>query len=919
MTPAKDLAPPRRDFARLHVLLAAMLSIYLWPALRGEVFLSTEVVWRHTLPWSAAAPRVAEHNPNLADHCTIYLPWLSHTRAALRNGEFPFWSGQSYAGVPYFGNLSVGLLSPFTWCFVVLPFEAAFAIVAALKWWLAAFGGLLWMRALGKSGWAALLPSLAFAFAGFQVVWIQSALTHVSVLAPWCLWAIERVLRNPSLRNATLLGFLWFLQFAGGHPETSFYLVLGTLLYALVRAGQGDGCGRRLVFVAGAGLLALLMGLVQILPFLDYALHSEGMRLRQGEISRPWIAPWSFGGVLIGAAVLFVPWLARRISLPPRTRWLTSAMCTGIVAALLKLVGLRRETAMQWLVDLYGNPLSGGQYGGPLHYTDCAAGFCGSLSAVLACAALSSSRKDRLSRALLICLMVVGARAFRLPWISQLLDSLPMFSSTGSTRSLAMVSLYFSALAGLGLQAVLEDRGRFFRALARCLGLVLGLMIPLERLLPEASSVESPQISLDLAPRLTLSASETGSALRMPIRGRADRNILDVEVSVNDVSLGKTRWVDDNDGARAFEAGWIGFGQVEAGRYRVVARGLDKDHQTIAKCERSVDLLRPFRPDRRWWIPAAVLCLGAIVLGVRAGVRRAGGLLTGLVVVELAIFGARYNDFTPRERMPSALDPIPALQQKLEQDGPFRVLGAQTILQPNLHYCFGLSVLRGYDALEPSVYASVLRFLYEDGTEVPWLLQDFDTMKLEGPLADVLNLRFVLSTRETPDPGWEERWRGNGLVLYENVDVLPRAYTVDQAVRFQPDLDPLPEEAVWKTAVISDRPARAFPSPGKVEHLEYRDGWIAATVRSEGGTFLIVSENWDKGWRASIDGEPAEVVPTHLSLMSLEVPAGDHRVELSYLPRHLGWSAPLSTAAVLLVIASWLVPRRARNEFHPSP
>ncbi|MBM4015576.1 MAG: hypothetical protein FJ293_11520, partial [Planctomycetes bacterium] len=152
-------------------------------------------------PWSGVGPAAPLHNPNLADPATIWWPFNRFSAELLRDwlagGPPPLWTHECYAGAPWFGNPQSALLSPFTWMFLLLPEVAAFAAVAAAKWLLAGLGAWFLARRLGASPLARGVAGVAFALCGYQVVWVNSPLSNVSVLAPWLLLALIRLVERP--------------------------------------------------------------------------------------------------------------------------------------------------------------------------------------------------------------------------------------------------------------------------------------------------------------------------------------------------------------------------------------------------------------------------------------------------------------------------------------------------------------------------------------------------------------------------------------------------------------------------------------------------------------------------------------------------------------------------------------------------
>jgi hypothetical protein len=76
-------------------------------------------------------------------------------------------------------------------------------------------------------------------------------------------------------------------------------------------------------------------------------------------------------------------------------------------------------------------------------------------------------------------------------------------------------------------------------------------------------------------------------------------------------------------------------------------------------------------------------------------------------------------------------------------------------------------------------------------------------------------------------------------------------------------------------------------------------------VRAEGPGLLVVSEAWDPGWSAEVDGERADVHRVDLAQMGVVLEPGIHRVSLRYRPRGLAAGLALAGAggAALLVAA----------------
>ncbi|MGH2558740.1 MAG: YfhO family protein, partial [Thermomicrobiales bacterium] len=105
---------------------------------------------------------------------------------------------------------------------------------------------------------------------------------------------------------------------------------------------------------------------------------------------------------------------------------------------------------------------------------------------------------------------------------------------------------------------------------------------------------------------------------------------------------------------------------------------------------------------------------------------------------------------------------------------------------------------------------------------------------------------------------------------------------------------------------------------GSARVTEYEPDALTIETETEGPGFLVVSEIYNDGWRAYVDGEPAEIVPTNHALRGLTFPAGTHEVEMRYEPHSLRiglWISGLTAVAMVAVfaVAGWTALRRGRG------
>ncbi len=134
-----------------------------------------------------------------------------------------------------------------------------------------------------------------------------------------------------------------------------------------------------------------------------------------------------------------------------------------------------------------------------------------------------------------------------------------------------------------------------------------------------------------------------------------------------------------------------------------------------------------------------------------------------------------------------------------------------------------------------------------------------------------------------------------------------RDETAFEAIR-TPGFDP--EEVAWVAADAGPLPPRRSRQGYSIARFE-RDAperTDVAVTASEPG-LLVFTRSWDPGWKASLDGAPAPVERVDLAFLGLTVPAGEHRVVLTYEPPGYRAGSLASGAALAVLLAAALAGR----------
>ena len=79
---------------------------------------------------------------------------------------------------------------------------------------------------------------------------------------------------------------------------------------------------------------------------------------------------------------------------------------------------------------------------------------------------------------------------------------------------------------------------------------------------------------------------------------------------------------------------------------------------------------------------------------------------------------------------------------------------------------------------------------------------------------------------------------------------------------------------------------------------------IDATLAAPG--YVVLLDAWDDGWRAEVDGRPAEVLRANVGFRAVRVEPGAHAIVFRYRPRTLLIGLGLSLTGLLAAALAWV-------------
>jgi hypothetical protein len=167
-----------------------------------------------------------------------------------------------------------------------------------------------------------------------------------------------------------------------------------------------------------------------------------------------------------------------------------------------------------------------------------------------------------------------------------------------------------------------------------------------------------------------------------------------------------------------------------------------------------------------------------------------------------------------------------------------------------------------------------------------------DVTTLSGHDTQLLNARYVLKPASVQEPGaiyQDKVWK-----VYENTKVCPAAWivhktTVDPSVEHLLTLLDAQRINLNETAVVSSPLDTALETPpeGGTERAifrRYEANKLELDVQTEGRGFLVLSEIFYPGWRATVNGNRVQIHKADGILRGIVVPRGQSKVVLRYVP-----------------------------------
>jgi hypothetical protein len=852
-------------------------------------------------------------NKLISDPFYSFYPRRLFLTESLHSGTFPLWNPGIMTGTPavanpnfqlfYPPNLLAALLLPahhalpwLAWFHLTLTGALMYLLLQRhrLHWLACTLGGVLWL------------------LNGSIMVWMENP-HRLSTLAwmPGIFWAYEAATQENSIGRAALGGLFLGLAILGGQMQFVFAIGLMLGLYGVIKLvltfrQAGHWPVRPLLYLVIIGVIGLGIGALILLPAADFAEVSQRSRLTAATIQQ--------------------------------TRWPLSQIVTFISA------------------NFYGNPTEAVDYWGVANYAEMTAYF-GVVALLLALTApFVKPRKPfiyyALSLALASILILLGTPVVRL------LLLLPGSQFIPLGRMLFLFPFAGTLLAAAGLDGwlgIAKEPDRRSRYGALVLALIIMVIVAVTTVIglgdqfqPHRTSIvhelgrSAVFVAAAVALLLLLKRNHRLAGLailalalvELFFWGKGFNPIISTEYLYPENEL--TQWLQQDTSLHRvlpLQSGKVVFGpnvltvfgQQEIGGYTPLIQERYRD--LFKAIDDTVDI--PWMASNRNMLVMSDFDPMVSLLNVKYVLSKTP--LQGEMVLQVAQEGCD----SPAELGETAITgSFVAQDPGLNRiDLTFVEAAGSTGVPAGGSIQFQLR--RG--ASDGDLIAEITREVGElsPGSPEPFFF---------APVADSAGQLFVWEITGLPNLSLCQMADGSqqfaayatwlrplgtmaGVQVYENPNVLPRAFVVHHVVQ-SPSGQVIetmqdPEFNYYLSAVVEDNlpdsqqellAETPFATKSRAIVTNYSPLNIDVAVEGSDAGFLVLSDAYFQGWSATIDGEPTPIYRTDQALRGVFIPSGSHTVHFRYRPPTLTPALALSGLALLsaaLLISRELIKGRS--------
>jgi len=234
--------------------------------------------------------------------------------------------------------------------------------------------------------------------------------------------------------------------------------------------------------------------------------------------------------------------------------------------------------------------------------------------------------------------------------------------------------------------------------------------------------------------------------------------------------------------------------------------------------------------------------------------------------------------------------------------------------------------LAAKDHVQYSVFNPIDRLETSFSQQIREDLGRAETMDDKLEFLRQLNVGFILSSKEIKSSlltldGVFQVNAAQPFRVYRLADRLPRVFlTAPSTGKWSRDTPPEAPNALEQNMLSDQAWGPRTMNADEARITKYFPNRVEVEASADQSRLLVLLDGYYPGWRATVDGTAAEVLPFRQAFRAIEMPAGKHTVVFSYAPNSFRNGFYLS----LLVASAWVasliwnrtVSARWRSETH---
>ncbi len=324
---------------------------------------------------------------------------------------------------------------------------------------------------------------------------------------------------------------------------------------------------------------------------------------------------------------------------------------------------------------------------------------------------------------------------------------------------------------------------------------------------------------------------------------------------------------------------------------------------------------------------AGFLFLLAFYLGVK-NLKLRKSILVLLILIlffDLSHQALKYNPFTSKEILFPNTEVIDFLQEQ-KKDGPFRIqITHQELMTANFNIFYGLEMIDGYDSFHSSRFEELASTANSGNPKERFegSMRSLFLSNYRSSLFDLMNVKYILAIEELKHPNLKLVFEKGKTKVYEDLKAYPRVYLSSDLEVIKDDEEILTEMLVFsqkgERKVILEEDVNfqnhLLDKEAKAEIEENKHQSLKIKTQAPQKTVLVLSDAYDSGWQANIDGQPTKVYRANYNFRAVVVPEGEHQIIFQYKPRSFKIGVYLSgVTLLLLVFSSFIVTHRRKGK-----